>query len=272
MANFVAAPKPIEGSQFGVERSLELWIRKEEGRQRETATLDSRDEPDRQWQEPRGVANGTDADDVVTLGIQSRAKVRHYAFVVGTRTDPACGETHPGGVHNNLLQAPAHVDDGHAIVVTRSDRDEELVSAHDRPDRQGSGNVLEPYWVVAKQTPILTVDSDALHELGAIGLGQVSVLERAARAPCSHEIECPQFVHATWKPLGGPEAQLQRAHIEDENDEQDGAGDERRPEEDELQMTNRQSGRRHKEASYGRRRGWDVLEPAGELKTSLGPP
>ena len=37
-------------------------------------------------------------------------------------------------------------------------------------------------------------------------------------------------------------------------------------------MTNRPSGRRHKEASHGSRRGWDVLEPAGELKTSLGLP
>jgi len=187
---------------------LELWISEEEGRQRETATLDSRNEPDRQWQEPRGVANGTDTDDVVTLEIQSRAKVRYYAFVVGARTDPACGETHAGGVNNNLLQAPANVYDSHAIVVTRRDRDEELVSAHDGPDRQGSGNVLEPYWVVAKQTRGLTVDSDALHELGAIRRGQVSVLERAASAPCSHEIECPQFVHAPWKRLGWPEAQL----------------------------------------------------------------
>jgi hypothetical protein len=209
---------------------------------------------------------------VVTLEIQSRAKVRYYAFVVGARTDPACGETHPGGVNNNLLQAPANVDDSHAIVVTRRDRDEELVSAHDRPDRQGSGNVLEPYWVVAKQTRRLTVDSDGLHELDAIRRGQVSVLERAASAPCSHEIECPQFVHAPWKRLGRPQAQLYRAHIKDENEEQDRADDERRPEEDELQMTNGPSSRRHKEASRGRRRGWDVLEPAGELKTSLGLP
>jgi hypothetical protein len=192
--------------------------------------------------------------------------------VVGARTDPACGETHLGGVDNNLLQAPPNVDDSHPIVVTRRDRDEELVSAHDGPNGQGSGNVLEPYWAVSKQTPILTVDSDALDELVAIRCGQLSVLERAASAPRSHEIECPQFVHATWKPLGRPQAELQRAHIKDENEEQAQADDERWPEEDGLQMTNRPSSHRHEEASHGSRRGWDVLEPAGELKTSLGLP
>jgi hypothetical protein len=78
---------------------------------------------------------------------------------------------------HNLLQAPANVDDSQAIVVTRCDRHEELARAHNRPDRQGSGDVLEPYWVVAKQTGRLTVDSDALHKLGAIRRGQVPVLE-----------------------------------------------------------------------------------------------
>jgi hypothetical protein len=272
LANLVAAPKPIERSRFGIERSSELRISEEERRQRQTATLDSSGETDRQRQQPRGVSDGTDTDDVVALEIQSVTKVRHYALVVRTRADPACGETHSSGLDNNVLQAPTNVDDSKAIVVPRCNRHEELASTHNWPDRQGSGNVLKPYGAVAEQTGRFTMAPDARHEFGTIRLRQVPILKRAARASRSHEVEWPQFVHTAWKRLGRPQAKLQRAHINDEDDEQGEADDERRPEEDGLQVTDRPSNRRQKEADQGGRPGEDVLEPARELQTSLDAP